>query len=344
MDNDETNEYTDFDVKGAAAEIGADLFKAPVKDVLYERGTAPPATVVAETPDLQVAPVDKTPVVDPNTPKPRVEVGVNSETPANPTLAPLPKSWKKEMQGAWEKADPTIHAYVAEREAQVMRGIQQYGAGHNNWNALIQPFAPLLSQNPEVNPIQLIQGLMNTHLQLLNPNGDPKRKVDLINSLLNEYGIDIGQGGTPADQRTNQEIQNLRAELAAVKHSQTQSQQKVYSDNLATNHSMVETFSKDPKNKYFDEVGHDILRFIQSGAAPDLASAYELACYANPAVRAKLLAEQPANQKPNNIEKPRKPNGQFINVDETPVKQRAPKQGTIDNTIDNIVAKHYSAH
>ena len=92
-------------------------------------------------------------------------------------------------------------------------------------------------------------------------------------------------------------------------------------------------------------MANDIHRFIQSGAANDLASAYELACYANPAVRAKMLAEQqaPATETPGN--KPRAANGQFRNIDGTdPNRAKPSKAKSIDDTINDVVGKYYNAH
>lgn len=338
----EPNEYESFDVKGAVADIGESLFGEKPKDVLLERDAPLDSIVPEEKPAVEVAPV-----VDPNAPAPAIVPGLNSANPnPNQTNTPLPKSWKKEMAPVWEKADPAIKAYVEQREEQVVRGLGQYAGGYNNWSALITPFIPLLQQNPDVNPVHMMQGLMNTHLQLLNPNSPPQKKAELVNSLLREYGINLGptDPNAPAPVGNSQEVLELRQEIQDLKRFQ---QSQVHRERYTVeqqNLTQVNAFAADPANKYFNEVGHDILRFIQTGAAADLASAYELACYANPAVRAKMLAEQPANPKPVNGEKPRDKSGQFINVDETPVKPRKPKIGSIDDTINGIVASHFAKH
>ena len=342
------DEYQDFDVKAAAADIGKDLFtpsSAPTNEVV-ERDNLATGEVVKDVKErlAEVLPEDTKALVkpentDPNSPEPRVEPGVNSEQP----LA-LPKSWKKDTESLWAKADPALKKYVYEREANVMRGIQQYQGGYNNWDKLITPFIPLLQSNPQVNPIDLLQGLMNTHLQLLNPQVPAQQKATIVNNLLREYGIDLSnQTAEPAEQRLLAELNLLRQELGTVKQTQLSTQQRIQQEDLRQHQSTVEAFAADPKNKYFDEVGNDILRFVQTGTAADLQSAYDLACWANPAVRVKMIAEQRSSL-PNNPQKPRDANGKFVNLDDTPVTHKVKKSGSIDSTIDAIVASHFTKH
>lgn len=336
--NDNPGEsYEGFDVANAAKDIGNDLFTKSTPDTLIERNEYNEQDNSAEL----VAKPEVTPEVvkDPLTPEPRVEPGINSVV-----TAPLPKSWKKDMQPIWEKADPALHAYVAEREQNVMRGIQQYAAGHNNWDALIKPFAPILQQNPDVNPIQLMQGLMNVHLQLLNPNGSTEQKHAIINNLLQEYGISFNQENqTPQDTALIQRLRAAEEKLAENDRRYENWQRQTYEQGVQTHLQTVEQFQSDPKNKYFEEVGNDILRLLATNPAMSLPEAYENACWTNPVVRAKMLAEQQASSvQPDS--RPRKPNGQFVNLDETPIRTRVAKPKSMDETIDTVVASHYSKH
>lgn len=335
--NPPDTDYDSFDVAGAAKSIGDDLFSVQKPDVLIERNEYNELDQ-SVTPKVEATPEVKPEVKDPLQPEPRVEPGVNSVV-----AAPLPKSWKKEMQPVWEKADPALHAYVADREAQVMRGIQQYAAGHNNWDALIKPFAPILQSNPDVNPIELMQGLMNVHLQLLNPNGTPEAKAAIVNNLLQEYGINLsGTEQAPADTVLMQRLQRAEQQIAENDRRYQNWQRQQYEIGVQTHLQTVDQFAADPKNKYFEEVGNDILQLLASRPDLSLPNAYETACWANPVVRAKMLAEQQAPSSQN--DRPRKPNGQFINIDETPVRTRVPKAKSMDETIDNVVASHYSKH
>lgn len=328
-------ETPELDVTALAKEVGNDLF--------------PSKTPIVEAPDLSLDPGAPNPaeIVDPNKPAALPNEGVvvpgqnsNNLNPNAVQAVPLPKSWKKEMEPHWAKMPAEVHAYVQQREADVMRGIQMYQGGYKAWDTLIKPFAPLLEQNPEVNPVQLMQGLMNTHLTLLNPNGDKAQKVQLIQSLLQEYGISLDGVETPkADQILLDRLTKSEAKLAAIERDNASQRRVSYETGVSSKMAEVEAFAKDPKNEYFSEVENDIFNIIRTGVADTLAKAYEHAIWTNPGVRAKMLAKQ---QAPNKAPNARDPNtGKFLNLEETPGKPKTAKVGTMDQTIDAVVAAHY---
>lgn len=327
-----SEEFSDTFATDTVKDIAADLF-----------GISKPETVESSSEIPQ-------PALSP--PKEEVQLETKVEPAINPAVVPgqnsvakpLPKSWKKDMAPEWEKLPPAVHDYVYAREADVMRGIQQYQTGHNQWDALVKPFAPVLSQHPDVDPVPLLQGLMNSHLTLMNPSVPNEKKVEFVNKLLRDYGIQLPapDGSTPPPDAAMAEIRSLRQELLSLKSGLDKRQQSEYQAGLSDNVRKVEAFFADPANEFADELGTDIHRFIQTGAATDLASAYEMACWANPAVRAKMIAKQQSSPP---AAKPRKTNGQFINVegspDPTAIRNR---KGSIDDTINAVVASHYSKH
>jgi hypothetical protein len=332
--DDLKEDYSDDFAAGVAADIGADLFggeKAPVADPIVEE--AGEARSITEQPAIVPA-------------NPAVVPGQNS------VAKPLPKSWKKDIAPLWEKADPALHEYVYAREADVMRGIQMYQNGHTQWTNLVQPFLPVLEQHPNVNPVQVMQGLMNTHLQLLDPAMPAAQKAQFAQRILKDYGIDLGaltptDGQQPANQPDPallRELQTLRQTVSQLQNGYAADKQAASAAELDTLTRSVEAFAADPKNPYFEEVADDILRFLKTGAATDIAGAYELACYGNPSVRAKLFADQ---QKALNgkTQPKRAPNGTFVNVESLePAASRTRKGATMDDTIDQIVASHYPKH
>jgi len=322
--------YPDDFASSVAGDIGSELFPSS-ESTLPEEIVAP----AAAAPAPEAAPK---PEAAPGTTPPAGEItpGVNS------VLKPLPKSWKKDMAPLWEKADPALHEYVYAREADVMRGFQMYAAGHQQWDTLVKPFAPIFQQHPDVNPVQIMQGLMNTHLQLLNPNMPLEQKRQMAVDIFREYGIDVsGAPASPDAAYSALEARLAKAEAAAfaVQRESQQRAEQAYREGVSQQQKTVEAFAKNPANKYFDAVGNDILRLIQSGAATDLQSAYDIAIYANPTVRAKVLAEQQATAPAG---KPRNPaSGQFVNVvaDEAPPPRQ--RKGSISDTIDAVVNAHY---
>lgn len=256
----------------------------------------------------------------------------------------LPKSWKKELEAHWKKAPPELHDYVYQREDQFHRGIQQYQGGYQQWNNLMQPYQQLLQQHPNVNPVEILQGLFNAHLQLLS--AAPEERKSLAAQMMQAYGIDLSgaqaqQGET--DPRLTQALEKaakLESRLAQIENNLTSQQRAAYEAELNKNLTIVETFSTAPENKYWSEVATDVHRLLSKGAAADLKSAYELACLANPAVRVKYLADQAQGNAPAKQSQ----GGKFPNINSTGAAPRKQRQGTIEDTINGIVAKHYSTH
>ncbi len=261
--------------------------------------------------------------------------------PANPPGIPdedkwkdMPKAWKQDKRAVWDRlmADKEAREYIHAREADVVKGFEQYTTGHKSWTELTSPFTSLLQQHPNINPVQLMQTLMRNHVGILQASPEQKRVI--AQNILKSYGIELNSpGATPANtqalppefQGIPQTVNQLRDELGRFKQAETT--RAIEAERLK-----IEAFAADPKHKYFEEVGDDILHLLQTGAAPTLESAYEKAIWTNPVVRAKLLAETAAGNPP--------PPKQPLNVDGTggtpPAK---PKTG--DDTIDAVMQKHY---
>ncbi len=331
-------EDDEIDVDQVSSQIASELFDSDddASSNIVENGapSPAPAPISSPSPGNNLA----------STPNPGVVPGQNS------VAKPLPKSWKKDMAPHWERLPNEVHEYVYAREADVMRGIQAYAEGAQNWNNLLQPFAPILKDYPEVQPIPLLQGLLNTHIRLASPSLPIEQKVQMARTILADYGLDISQlsGGTPTQE--NEIIQSLRSELQRTNQTVqelhngfTQRQQHEYNQGLTAKKTEVETFAADPKNEFFEDVGNDIFRLLKTGAAADLPSAYEMACWSNPVVRVKLLAKQ--QQQAANPGQNRRPNGQFKNLDEggNPGK-RISVPSSVNDSVDAIISKHYPKH
>ena len=320
-----------------AAEIGGELFGGEAD---AGKTNALPAVNPAESADKPAA--QRVPETPP------AEAVQNAEAAAAAMRA-LPKSWKKDMEPHWKNLPREVHDYVYAREADVMRGLQQYQEGYKQWEALLKPYGGVFQQHPDVNPVQLMQNLMNTHLQLLNPSLGEEQKLQMAMSILQGYGIRLPSNAAPQDE--NAALSALQARLDRAEQLARQAAERLtareraeYDAGVKEWEAKIETFAADPKNKYFADVGNDILRFVQTGAATTLEAAYELACYANPVVRERLLAEQQAPNTPaaQPAASNRDARGRFVNLDSEPPQRRTARPGTIDQTIDAIVAKAYN--
>lgn len=306
MADENTNESS-LDVEAISAEIGAELgfgSDTPSEDEGEHGETAPP--VREESPGLTAA-----------------------------QARALPKAWKREMEAHWGKLPPEVHDYVYEREANVQRGIQQYQQGHSAWQKLLEPYQGIFQANPNIDPVNVLQTVMNQHLQLAR--GTPEQKRELARNILKAYNVDLSeqaQNAAQEDPRIAQLEARIRQQETLWQTAREAMQKDTYSKNLQS----VETFSTDPKNEHWADVVDDVYALIKTGAASTLPEAYELACYKNPAVRAKIIAAEAARSAVTS------PQVKFPNVNGASTGQARGRKMSIDETIDAIAAKHSSPH
>jgi len=299
---DDSNQY---DIGAIADSIGKDLFPADT-------------------------PVDAGGGGNPGGPAPAVGAPPPPAPPADEWL-PMPKAWKKEKQSVWDSlaGNKDVREYIHAREADVVKGFDQYATGYKSWNELISPFQQVIAAHPNVNPVQVMQNLMKNHLALLSAS--PEQKRAMAQHLLKSYGVDLGTPGAPPAAQIPPEVAALQGEVGQLRDALGRFTSAEQTRQLEANKQLVESFAKDPANKHFDEVADDILHLIQTGAAPDLKTAYEMACWTNPVVRAKLLAEQPGKPVP-----PKPLNVEGMNGGTPPAKPK-----TFEDTLESVMVKNY---
>lgn len=308
---DENQDLDGMDPTAIAAEIASDLgFGASGGENLPE-------------------PTDPNPAASP-------ENAADGPSPGTAAFDAMPKAWKKEMEAHWAKLDPEVRKYVNSREADVSRGIQMYQQGHSSWNRLLTPYQKIFEAYPNLDPVQLLQGVMNQHLQLAQ--GSPEQKRQIAANMLKAYGLEFPAEGGQQQAAPNAELEALKQRLGQVEGlwqaAQRAAQQTSYQKSLTE----VNAFSADPKNAHYDEVSEDMFILLKKGAASTLPEAYELACLRNPTIRAKMLTPPTAP-----AASAKAPASGFPNINGNTSVPRSKKM-TMDETINAVVAKHYSPH
>lgn len=237
--------------------------------------------------------------------------------PPEPDI-PLPKAWKKEMEAYWKTAPKELREYAHLREADVSRGIQMYRDGHERWNKLLTPYQEVLQQYPDVDPVQLLNGLMQSHLRL--SFGTPAEKREMVKHLLQAYQVQMDDTASPPSAIPPE----LDSRLSRLEQDRAAEQR-------ATVMRTVEAFFADPKNEFAKDVAEDILPLVQKGHS--LEDAYSIAIWRNPATRAKLIAKETAGTASA---------AGKLNVGNDPEAQPpAPRKGTMEDTMKSIMSKHF---
>lgn len=223
---------------------------------------------------------------------------VEQEEIAPPAVPPeLQKlGLRKEEAEAFAKAAPEVQQAFIRRSEEMHRGIEQFRSKAQFGDAMervISPFMPLIQQ-AGVTPDVAVNHLLRAEYALRT--GSQEQKVQMLTQLARDYGIDLGQANEyaanqpPEDPRLSalqQQVQQMQAFVAQ------QNQAREWQERESLN-SEITRFASDPSHVHFEEVRNEMAGLLQAGLAPDLKTAYDMAIYANPTIRARVLAEQQA--------------------------------------------------
>ena len=222
-----------------------------------------------------------------------------------------PTTWKKDAAEGWKDLPVHVRQEIHRREQNMLDGIKQYKESADFGNSLwkeFQPYEPLM-RALNTNPQEAVKVMLNQEYVLRQ--GTPEQKGQLIADAIKTYGIDPKlirlDGGqrseVPAD--LQQHLTPLQQEVEALKRQlQQRDEQAQQASDAATRAQRDEVAGEVEKfrtalddtgklrNPYFDQVRDDMSALIANGRANGLQDAYDKATWANPEVRAKLIAAQ----------------------------------------------------
>jgi hypothetical protein len=221
--------------------------------------------------------------------------------PTDPVSAPVVPPELQRLGLRKEEADeiaknPVAMQAIIRRSEEMHKGLEQYRTKAQFGDQMaqaVQPFAQTI-QSLGVHPAQAVQKLFSADHTLRY--GTPEQKQAAFVNLAQSYGIDLGgvqqyQANQPyVDPRVSALEQQIQQQNAWI---QQKEQQREWQERQTLN-SDIEAFKSNPANKHFEAVRNDMAGLIQAGLATTLQDAYERAIYANPQVRATVLAEQQA--------------------------------------------------
>jgi hypothetical protein len=249
---------------------------APAKDALG-RFTAKPkddAPAAATTTPVDAAAAPAAPAAD-----------ATAATTPPPEVDAAPSSWKDGVKTKWATLDAEVKAEIMRRERDISIGMQRAAETRKFGDSMYQEVAPYMEllKSEGATPQDAVRILLETAHTLRH--GSPETKKALMLSMMEQYGIDFRQPFNP-------EVARLQWEVDSRRHNdaRTQAQQGVSQEFAAQ--SEIEQFAAQPGHEHLDALRPHMAALLQSGAAADLASAYDQAAWANPQVRAQLIQKQ----------------------------------------------------
>lgn len=217
-----------------------------------------------------------------------------SQDPSIVGLKEAPRTWRDAAKAEWAKVPPAIQEEVLKREEDMHRGIENYRTDAlfaKTIQKVMDPYVGLMQQYG-INPIQHVGDLMRAHNTLAT--GTAEAKMLMFKTLAHDYGVDLSKfaSGAPSSEPTyvDPEVKALREKVATLESGVQGMQNQTVEQSKAKIADDIRIFATDPAHKYFNEVADDIAGLIR-GMNLSLKDAYERAIYANPVVRAKVIAE-----------------------------------------------------
>jgi hypothetical protein len=145
------------------------------------------------------------------------------------------------------------------------------------------------------NPQIALKILLDNHNALRS--NDPNVKVAKARELLSQYGIDPSLVAQPDPNALPPHVASLQAKIAQLEQRLANPQGQQFAPlppSQDENNIMaeIEAFRADPAHPHFDAVTTHMGQLLETGAAPDLESAYHAAVAMNPALRSTVLQPQ----------------------------------------------------
>jgi hypothetical protein len=255
------------------------------------------------------------------TSEPDADTGIEV-TPAEPTTEP-PTAWAKEAKAEWAQVPAAVQQAILKREEDSTKGVDELKKRYSELDQALAPRLELIRQHGH-SPAQAVNQLFQW-FEALRADVDRVRQgqpAAAFHALVKSYGLDpavvFGQPqAVPAAQPAAKEakaaeeapaeiqkyIADLQKEIGDLKNGITQKigtlENTFAAQSQAKTEEMLANWAKD--KPYYEDVRHLMGRLIATNAVPplsngnaDLDKAYDMALYALPEIRTKVLAEQQA--------------------------------------------------
>ena len=271
------------------------------------------------------------------------------ETAEAQELEPMaaPNHWPKDFAAKFEALEaPAQHMFMErykDLEGDYTRKTQEIAKYKKRNEAFDEIMAPFKGdfERAGMDEVGAVRQLLAAHDYLRK---DP---ANAIAWLANQYGVDMAAiGNDPAaeDEFADPQVKQLQQQVAQltgfIQNQQTQQQSQVQQ----STQSLIDQFAAEtdangnPKHPHFDRVRGVMGSLISSENAKDLATAYEMAVYADPELRqaqvkAMAAAQSQDNVKTEAVKKAKKAARSKVRGSASPAAPALPANASIRDTI-----------
>ena len=257
-----------------------------------------------------------------------------------------PKHWPKKEQEVFNTWDASVQHQVMERykamEGDYTKKTQEIAKFRKRNEALDEIYGPFRDdfQRAGMDDVAATRQLLAAHKYLRE---DPQQAIKW---LAKSYGVDLTavNDDTATDEYADPQMKAMQQQIAQLQGTinnqqlQAQNMQKQEVQTIIDNFRTAKDADGHLKHPHFETVQDQMSGLISSGVAKDIASAYEMAVYANPETRAKVLEEQVKKEtkqevKAEAVQKAKKQQRVNVKGSGTPSNSGVPSGMTLNETI-----------
>ena len=275
-----------------------------------------------------------------------VEEKVEEQAPELEAIS-APKHWPKEEQEIFNAWDANVQHQVMDRY-KAMEGdytkktqaLAKYKKRNESLDEIYGPFRDDF-QRAGMDEVAATRQLLAAHKYLRE---DPQQALKW---LAQSYGVDlkaVNDDTAIEDEYADPQMKAMQQQIAQLQGTITNQQQQAQNMQKQEVQAMIDNFqtAKDAdgnlKHPHFDVVQNQMSGLISSGVAKDIESAYEMAVYANPETRAKVLDEKVKKEtkqevKAEAVQKAKKQQRVNVKGSGTPSNSAIPSGMTLNETI-----------
>jgi hypothetical protein len=212
-----------------------------------------------------------------------------SDPAVNDEWLDAPNSYTNEYKENFKDLPQNWRKYLTEREKQVEKGFSDFGNKINNYR-----FSDNIFNARQERLAKAGFNKAQDYFEYLTAIDDAldKDPTSAVRAIAEAYGINFnGNNSQPQDGAIQRQLSEMQ-ELLKSQQNYIQSQQRQSADKQVLDFTNAKDDNGNLKHPYLNDVREQMVEFLNKGICQDLEKAYDLAVYANPEVRAKLIAEQ----------------------------------------------------
>lgn len=224
--------------------------------------------------------------------------GETADEPAGAQPLSPPDRWSADDKAKFAALPREAQEIVLQRERDVERHLTQKSQEaaelkkqYERLDSVIAPYRQALAERG-LDEAGYVSRLIDLDRQA---STDP---AGFVRWFAQQYNVDLG--GKPPEGGEQSVVQSLQSEIVQLKQqlgSKVEGLERQFTQKQQSEiRGQIDAFKSQPGREHFDSVRGQMAALMQSGQAQSLEQAYDMAIWANPEVRAQLMAAEQARQ------------------------------------------------